>query len=241
MSDLLDKWLAHYDPIHRGWTLNGIANAVCTTVGWFFPRIAGGYNLRRAIARKPQLTDHIVGAAAADARQIANFPWISHSPGTVYYYRLNAIGGGGVEEECARNVLRVAFDEQGLLAGPLPNPPSSLHVMPGQNGSFVVKWTYSWLDEEVPPAEFRLYTDGGSGSFDYSSPEATVPFRAGKLDYEYNSRPFPRGLTVGWVVRSVSAEGHEEQNEMVASARVDAIGPPAVTFISVEPGEEKRA
>ena len=31
MSDLLEKWLRHYDPIHRGWTPAGIANGAVTT------------------------------------------------------------------------------------------------------------------------------------------------------------------------------------------------------------------
>ncbi|UCD28531.1 MAG: hypothetical protein JSV03_15855, partial [Planctomycetota bacterium] len=94
---LLQRWLSHYDPIHRGWTPVGIANGICTTVGYSFPRIRGGYNLRRAVDRKPEASDLIVGVAGADAQTIHNFSWVTHQASTDYYYRLTAVSGGGVE------------------------------------------------------------------------------------------------------------------------------------------------
>ena len=238
MSDLLDKWLAHYDPIHRGWTRDGIANAVCTTAGWFFPRIAGGYNLRRAVGGKPELTDLIAGAAPADAEQIANFPWIAHEASTVYYYRLNAIGAGGVEEQSQRNVRRVEFDAAGTLVGPRPNGPSHVQVAASAGGRFDLRWRYAWPDEEVPPAAFRIYSDGGTGTMDYVTPVATVPHRVGKADYRYTSAPFAHGTAVQWAVRAAAASGLEEKNDMVVAAKADATGPPAVGHVAAERGRE---
>ena len=82
-DNLLTKWLAFYDPIHRGFTPRGIANGGITTVGWSFPRIKGGLNLYRGTptANDVDFTDP-VGAAGFDGQEIRNFSWRNHQPST---------------------------------------------------------------------------------------------------------------------------------------------------------------
>ncbi len=226
-NGFLAKWLAYYDPIHRGWTPAGIANGVCATVGFFFPRIRGGYNLRRGVGEVPDASEPIVGAAGADATTIRTFPWMMHDASTTYVYRLTAINGGGVENWSDEVVASTGFDAAGDWVGSRPNAPADLRVTPGAGGKFVLRWTYSRPGEQAEPAAFRLYNDGGTGSVDFETIVATVEYRRGRFHYCYSSEAFASGTRVRWVVRAVSAEGVEDTNEQVAFGWADALAPSA--------------
>lgn len=225
-SDLLAKWLACYDPVHRGWTPAGIANGLCATNGFFFPRIRGGYNLRRSSGRVPTASDPIVGAAGADAASVHTFPWVSHEAGGEYVYRLTAVGGGGVENFADDVTAAVAFDDLGHWVGRLPNAPADLRVLPTVGGRFIVRWTYTGQCEQVEPAAFRLYHDQATGTVDFSSPAATVPYRRGRFHYEHVSEEFEHDTGIQWVVRAVSEDGAEEDNDRFAFARASSAPPP---------------
>ena len=133
---LLEKWLIHYDPIHRGATMSGIANGVVATHGFSFPRIAGGYNLRRGEGFVPAGSSMIVGTAGADANSIDTFAWVTHAAGVTYTYRLTPIGGGGVENLADEVVSVVAFDGGSDWIGLRPNAVSDLQVRPAADGRF---------------------------------------------------------------------------------------------------------
>jgi len=224
--DLLAKWLTWYDPIHRGWTPQGIANGVCMTSGFSFPRIRGGYNLRRAVGEVPSETSAIVGAAGADATTIRTFPWISHSPATNYTCRLTAIGGGGVENITDEVTAVVPFDSEGHWVGLKPNAPTDLRVTAVSGGKFLLRWIYTRAGEQVEPAQFRIYNDGGSGAVNYETAVAMVTYGRGRFHYEALSSAFNDGVRVRWSVRAVSAAGVEEENLNVVEQWADAQSPP---------------
>lgn len=220
MSELLNKWLRHYDPIHRGWTPAGIANGVCTTCGYSFPRIRGGYNLRRS----PGPAALVVGSAGADAAEIRTFPWIGHDALTDYTYRLTAVNGGGVENSIEQSVAFASFDSQGAWCGAWPNPPGDLRVRALAGGRFEVCWTYTAKGQQAEPVEFRVYSDGGRGTVDYTLPAGVVAYRRGRLQFTYTSSGFADGVKVWWAVRACSDTG-EERNDTRVSCRADAAGP----------------
>ncbi|MHC4445647.1 MAG: hypothetical protein ACYTBZ_01545 [Planctomycetota bacterium] len=226
MTSLLQRWLAHYDPIHRGWTPAGIANGVCTTVGFSFPRIRGGYNLRRAVDGVPVESDLMVGAAGADAATIYTFDWVSHQANTHYFYRLTAIGGGGVENFDDELVADTEFDDNGDWVGAKPNAPGDLQVAAAAGGKFVLRWTYTADGQQAEPSGFRIYNNGGSGSIDYDNAVATVVYRSGRLHFSYESGAFDNGTRVFWAVRAVTSAGVEEDNQDTVLGRAEATAPP---------------
>ena len=238
MSDLLTKSLTHYDPLRRGFTRTGLANAMRLTRGRFWSRIAGGYNLRRAIGRRPTSDDPVVGAAGSDAVSIVNFTWQSHGPSTTYTYRLNAVGPGGVEEVGETNRAHVAFDAGGALIGLRPNAPTNLRVSLESGGRFRLAWTYSEADEEVSPTEFRVFNDNGTGTVDYGTVVATLTARARKFHYDWLSSAFADGATRIWAVRAASAGGVEDANINVVTGTADAAGPPVHGTASATCGTE---
>jgi hypothetical protein len=231
---LLEKWLMYYDPIHRGWTPAGIANGVCATVGFSFPRIKGGYNLRRGEGGVAGAADRIVGAAGFDATAIRTFPWLTHAPSAVHSYRLCAVGGGGMENDGLATLINEAFDAGGNWVGGYPNAPADLRVTSLAGGRFLVKWTYPRADRRAEPGEFRVYSDDGAGQIDFGTPAACVAYRRGRFHYEYVSEPFGHGMRVRWAVRAATAAGVEESNVLQAEGWAEAQPPaanPVVTLL----------
>lgn len=226
-GNLLAKWLAHYDPIHRGFTPRGIANGGVTTVGWSFPRIRGGFNLYRGSPGGDDIDhDHPVGAAGADAMEIRNFSWRGHAPGSSYAYALRAINGGGVESAVAVRLWPAVFDAAGLMLGDPPNSPDNLQVEPLSGGRFRLRWTYREADQLVAPAEFRLYHDNGVGVVDYATLRGVAPYRFGRFHHEFVSASLPHDARRLWSVRTASAMGVQDGNSVAVLGVADADGPP---------------
>ena len=232
-EDLLAKWLDHYDPIHRGYTPRGIANAVCATNGWSFPRIQGGYNLYRGTPTAEAIDYTFpVGAAGPQATtkphppfRIANFSWRPHAADTEYFYTLRAVGGGGVESPPTEPAVSVAFDAAGGCAGGRPNAPMALSVSAASGGRFVLRWSYAAVGEEVSPSEFRIYSDGGTGTVDYDNAVAQVAYVRGQIHFRYTTSEAAHGARRKWGVRAVSASGRDDGNETTVEALADASGP----------------
>jgi hypothetical protein len=225
-SNLLHCWLTTYDPIHRGWTRAGIASGLSATSGFAFPRVRGGYNLYRAPAGVPDPVWELAGAADADAIEIRTFPWVRHSPGAEYLYRIVPVGGGGVENWADVTQATVRFSESGQWIGPLPNAPCDLQVLPLRGGQFIVRWSYYSNDQQTAPAGFHLYSTTGS-QIEYGSAVAEVPYQRAQIHFEYLTAPWPDGLRVGWAVRAYAPAGHDEQNTIRIFALARAAAPPA--------------
>jgi hypothetical protein len=227
MSELFAKWLAHYDPIHFGFTPRGIANGVSATCGRCFPRTSGGYNLYRGSPDAEAIDFSApVGAAGVNATSIRNFPGYPHAPSTSYAYVVRSIGGGGVESAASAPPVVVEFDEQGRTLGPRPNPPTQLIVRPIAGGAFQLRWTYCPIHEPVPPVEFHIYTDWGSGVVNFEAYEDVVAYRRGVVHYAYTTRVYLHGSRRLWAVRTVSATGATDGNTHIVGGYADSEYPP---------------
>lgn len=226
--DLLQKWLAYYDPIHRGYTVRGIANALTATNGWCFPRVAGGYNLYRGRdGIEPIDFAQSVGAAGPLSISIANFAWRPHAASTRYVYVIKAIGGGGVESEATYPARVAEFDAEMALLGPRPNGPSELTARAAAGGRFELRWVYPLRHQEAAPSAFHVHHDGGTGLIDYGTVVASAPYRHGRIHYHWLSGPFGHGARRIWGVRAVTAEGVDDGNTLTAAGLADAEAPPA--------------
>lgn len=225
-DDFLAKWLDHYDPIHLGYTPRGIANAICATNGWSFPRVKGGYNLYRGTPTAGDIDYAVpVGAACPTAVRASTFAWWSHAADTEYWYVLRAVGGGGVESASSQPAVSVAFDAAGDFVGGRPNPPAALSASPTAEGRFVLRWSYSDLNEEVSPSEFRIYSDGGTGTMDYENAVGQVAYSLGQVHFNYTTGTHAHGAKRMWGVRAVSALGRDDANETAVTRNADASGP----------------
>lgn len=232
--EFFSAWLAHYDPIHRGYTPRGIANGVCATAGWFFPRVAGGHNLYRGPTAETLDTAHPVGAAGPRAETVSNFSWRPHPAGQEHFHALAAIGGGGVESALGEPPVSVLLDAVGNSLGGRPNAPADLAVAPTAEGRFTLRWTYTAAGQEAAPIEFRVHGDNGSGVVDFAEPIAVVPYHLRRLHFVYTTEPHEHGAVRRWAVRAVSAEGRDDGQVNVVEAVADAQGPPPHPHLIVE-------
>lgn len=233
MSELIERWLQHYDPIHRGWTREGIAYGRCATNGYSFPRIRGGYLLRRHLKTETTAEGVVVGSAGADAETVTTFPWVAHAVDAEYMYHLTAINGGGVENSEEPASAQVRTDSEGHFIGPRPNAPMELRVKPAADGRFRLEWRYVSAEEQVTPQGFRLYHDDGTGIVDYGTVIATVGYEANRVHYRYDSTPFPHGALRRWAVRAVSPDGVESVPSPIGRAWSDAESPPCDPAIHI--------
>jgi len=235
MSDLLDKWLAHYDPLHRGWTPRGIANGVCATNGFAFPRLAGGYNVYRGVGGAENIDMGVpVGTAGANAAQVDTFAWRLPVASTTYAYVIRAIGGGGMESAFGPEAVTVSFDANGEPEGLKPNAPTCLAVRQQARGRFEVSWRYVARGEEAPPVEFRVCGDGGSGAVDWENPLGTVGYLRRGGRFSFTTAEHAHGAVRCLGVRAVSEDGTTDGNTKTISAWADAEAPPANLSVLME-------
>ena len=232
--ELIEKWFAYWRPLSLGLTADGHANALTLTLGVFWARCKGGYNLYRWTGEaQPERPDRIVGAAAAGSRRISNFPWVSHEPSTVYWYLLRAVGGGGVSESTVHQRRRAEFDGEGGLIGPRPNPPIGLTLDPMSDGRVRLRWYYDPTGQETSPDSFEIYSNiWVGGPISYVSPVESVAFSPGQAMYEWITPALPGGVRAWGAVRARSRDGVLEDNTVSVGAEFDATGPAVHTKVS---------
>ena len=240
-DDLLRKWLAVWDSLSLGQFGDSRAQGLGLTCGQFWLRTRGGYNLYRWTgSRYPvDASGGIVGAAQAGAGSITNFPFVTHAPGTRYWYLTRAVGAGGVAEQNESQVVRAEFDTSGELMGPEPNAPESLCARPTAGGCVELGWRYRPEGQEVEPFVFEVFGDGG-GAMDWQTPIDNVAYRRGRVDYSWKSTAFEHGALLRFAVRAKSAAGVSERNEKVVVVEADALGPAPLAVFAAEPGQEQR-
>jgi len=233
---LLQRWLDHYDPIHRGWTPAGIANGVCMTAGFFFPRFAGGYNLLRSIGQTPdESASMIVGASSPTAETpdaIANFPTYTLAVDTVYCFWPRAISPGGAQECGPVDAIRIESDDDGDPMGAAPNAPSELTATAIADGYIRLTWRHNAAGEQTKPASWNVYHDDGTGSVDYGTALDDTTHRV------YVAGPYVHDTTVLFGVRGVSADDVEETNLDTVSATADTEGPADIGAPNIVEGQE---
>jgi len=236
-DDLLTKWLNFIDPLAMGQFADARANGLALTCGQFWVRTGGGYNLYRWTGDKlPAQPGRIMGAAQPGVTEIQTFPFVDHAASTRYWYLLRAVG----EEENCSQVVRVELDDGGDLIGPQPNEPESVVARPVSGGRIGLGWRYNALGQEVAPAVFEIFGDGGTGVMDWDSPIGRVDYRRDKVDYAWISEPFDDGSRLQMAVRGKSEAGTSEPNERTVVVWAVAVGPEPEPVLVAELGAERR-
>jgi hypothetical protein len=230
--NLLQAWLRHYDPIHRGWTPAGIANAVCATNGFAFPRVAGGYNLYRGLNADPHPgADQPVGAAGARATVIDTFAWRPGPASNAGTFALVAIGGGGVESALGNPLITVEFDSERVPQPPVPNPPRDLSAWPIAGGRFRLTWHYAERDQAVAPMRFEAYRGDSADAIDFDTPIAGVSYRPRRVEHQCATPAYAHDSVQWFAVRAISSAGAHDGNTAGVSGRAQAAPPAAHTGV----------
>jgi hypothetical protein len=225
MSSLLAHWLTHYDPIHRGWTPYGIANGVCTTNGFSFPRVAGGYNLYRRDVGAEEAA--IVGAASANADHVENFAWAAAGANDDVRFELRSIGGGGVESAASSWNVNVQFDGFAQPHALKPNSPQGLSIERRAAGRFELTWRYPERRQETIPEVFKIFSDNATGVVDYAAAVGEVAYRPRLIAHSFLTTAHSHGAVLRFAVRAFAASGEHDGNTVTVMQWADAV-PPAL-------------
>lgn len=235
-ATLLERFLATARPLTLGLAPWQWANGMALTLGTWWTRRAGGYNLYRGTSG-PNSIDYRtpVGAAsptAAAPAQIRNFPGFSLAPNEAYVFALRAVGPGGAEEKNTTLVVSLSTDAAGVPMGAAPNPPISLQAAVKPGGRAYLQWGQSPAGEQPRAARWNVYHDAGTGTVNYAAPLATV------TSPRHLTATYTDGLVVRFAVRAVSREGVEEKNTRSVVVTIDAAGPPDLAAPSIVDGVE---
>ena len=238
MSNMIfTRWMDRYDPL-RGRSKAALLNGLLRSCGRFWLRVGGGVNAYRGDAGGEIDYSAPIGAAGPQRGvrgKLRTFPWVAWPTGQ-YDVVLKAVGCGGVEES-SENRIRIVIDSVGASEGSKANAPSGLSAKAIAGGKIRLAWRYCSAGSVGIAAEFRVYSDEGSGSVNYAAPIATVT-AAGDRWYSWTSSAYANNSAVKFVVRTANPAGGEESNEITVSAVADADAPRQITggmmFIKAE-------
>lgn len=240
--DRLSKHLLRADPLHRGLTRLGVALGLTLSAGRWMLRPAGVYVLYVGPTAATATT--VVGAAPAAATSIRPWPWVGQTAGR-WIYRLEAVGAAGVaavDDASRPPVVAVTVGSSGLAGQPAPPAPRRLRATAIAGGKIRLEWEHVPVEGYAAAAEWRVYSDAGTGVMDYNTAVATRRARAsggGAGHYAVETEAFAHATVVQIVVRARTAGGVEEANTRIASATADAEGPAGATIAAVSLGDDQ--
>jgi hypothetical protein len=196
------------------------------TGGMFFPLVGGGHLLYRSGANDDAIDYNLpVGVAGPTDAEVTEMTYMPHEPNATYRYGLRAIAPCGCEEQNTDVVTSITFDADGNLAKFQANSPWGLQVKVVSKTATQVIWKYDAANEKASPRKFNLYCDDVLvGQAGYTKGLKTFSATASHSE----------SLTHRFRVRSVTAEGIEDENTVEVVAFYDQVAPPSPRSVIVE-------
>ena len=161
--------------------------------------------------------------AAYVGRSTTQFTLTGLANDSVRYVHVAAVTACGIEQPMGK-LRRVAIDGGGTVEDPAPNAPTGLTADPGPGGVIDLSWDYDRDKQSTKPADFAIYSNGGSGAVDYTSPIATVSYTLSR-HFTYQAGPYSHGTSVTFAVRARSSGGVDDGNTDEVTATADAQAP----------------
>jgi len=215
-----------------GMTANGYRLGTVLTLGWFWPRVGGCYVLYRGSSTYEIEFENVLAIASLNAREISPPPYVQHSNSTTYLYVVRAVNGCGDEENTLSAAAKVVIDAGGDLARPQPNNIFEMRVKRIASNRVQFLWFYCPLDQQSPPACFKIYSDGGTGQIDYEDPLAVVGYRGRRFhSWESASLEPDRYL---FCIKAENAAGVQSKRSLQIEMQLDGASPDALDILTAE-------
>jgi len=180
------------EALFNGMTPAAFRLGTVLTQGWFWMRRSGC----SAVYRGPTI-DQVddtspVAVANIDAETIPLPAYLAHDPGSRCCYVVQRFNGCGYRERTLTAAVVVRTGLDGQLAEPVPNDVFELKATTFAGNRLHLSWFYCPLDQAVPPRQFSVYWDSGTGQVDLDTPLAEVPYE-GRRFYTYKTNPLDDG------------------------------------------------
>ena len=147
----------------------------------------------------------VVGHAFRPAGSVASDVGTTYDGDNIYWHWVEVIGRGGIPAATPNRLTRAVVYADGAWVGLLPNPPTRVALAQTTDRKVVVSWAYNPLDEQVVPATFKVFSNGGSGPIDLDTPVGSVDYVAGEYVYRWVSGQYAAGTEIAFTVRAKSA------------------------------------
>ena len=221
-----------FDSLYEGDSPSGVKLGMGLTGGDFWPRVAGCSVLYRGPGMDLIDLMNILAVAEAEASEISPPNYVLHNSGSIYFYVVSRANNCGCEEQTLAAAVKVSIDASGELAEPQPNSIFEVRAEQVEGNKIQLVWYYCPIEQQSPPACFKVYYDAGTGQIDYENPIATLSY-AGRRFYSYKSEVLD-GDKYLFAIRAEDAAGME--NASLAQIRIwlDSTSPCPVIILSAE-------
>jgi len=221
-----------FDSLYEGDSPNGVKLGMGLTGGDFWPRITGCQVLYRGPSLDKIDFSNVLAVAEAEASEIWPPSYVPHSSGSTYFYVVRRANNCGCQEHTLAAAVKVSIDASGNLAEPQPNNIFEARAKQVDGNKIQLVWYYCPIEQQSPPACFKVYYDAGTGQINYENPIATICY-AGRRFYSYQSNTLDAGEYL-FCIRAEDAAGVENASLAEISIQLDTISPGAVNILSAE-------
>ena len=224
------KWLK--EALFAGMTANAFKLGTVSTLGWFWPRVAGCSVLYRGSSMESIDFANILTVADADAAEISPPSYVQYNNSTTYFYVVRRANNCGDQEHTLAAAVKVSIDANGDLAEPQPNNVFEIRARQMNGNKIELIWCYCPIEQESAPAYFKVYYDAGTGQIDYENPIATIRY-AGQRFYSCQSGSLEANK-YQFCIRAEDAIGTENGSLAQIKIQLDTTSPDAIDILSAE-------
>ena len=221
-----------FDSLYEGDSPNGVELGMGLTGGDFWPRVAGCSVLYRGPGMDLIDLMNILAVAEAEASEISPPNYVPHNSGSIYFYVVSRANNCGYEEQTLAAAVKVSIDAGGELAEPQPSSIFEVRAEQVEGDRTQLVWYYCPIEQQSPPACFKVYYDAGTGQIDYENPIATINY-AGRRFYSYKSDVLD-GDKYLFAIRAEDAAGMENASLAQIKVHLDTTSPGTINILSAK-------
>lgn len=220
------------DSLYEGDSPNGVKLGMGLTGGDFWPRIVGCQMLYRGSSMERMDFANLLAVAEAEASEISPPSYLPHNSDLTCFYVIRRANNCGYEEHTLAAAVKVSIDADGELAEPWPNNVFETRAEQVDGNKIRLVWYYCPVEQQSPPACFKVYYDTGTGQIDYENPIATISY-AGRRFYSYQSDALDAGKYL-FAIRAEDAGGMENASLAQIRIQLDSMSPGTINILSAE-------
>ncbi|MDK1032023.1 MAG: hypothetical protein QGD94_08465, partial [Planctomycetia bacterium] len=152
----------------------------------------------------------------------------------VHWFGIRSVDSREVESLTHNEEIRLELAADGSQLSLRPAPVLSLEAQPAAGAKILLAWDYRAEFGETPPAEFQIFSNGGSGGIDYGTPVDTVTFDPLTQHYLWTSDALTDGTAYRFAVRAVTDVSTQDEGDTEVEATADDQAPQDVGFLTAE-------
>jgi len=178
-----------------------------------------------------------VGFALRPESDVQSFAGAAYANDTVYYHSIDRVSPAGVVSSSRHEHAQMAVWGGSGNVGPVPNMPVRMARRQVAGPRVLVTWIYNEAGQQATPATFEVFSDGGTGTMNWTTPIGSIAYVEGRNYFGWRSGIIAAGDRQ-YSVRAKTVGGVYSLAALVGDIHIGGIGsyvPPAGTHgISIQ-------